>query len=178
MSLLTAVAILNTVEQMFDTKAVLAGGAVRDMLIGLEPRDYDIYTQLPYDDWVIDLIVPARAAQFGHTFTRMGGANSYADTNYENEYGYGNIMVFDGEMLGKKVQIIDQSLDPGDEVAANFCCSFSDCWMDSVGKIHVSPRFAGTLNSKEILFDDRAKDEYKKKIFRKFLKYGYTFGDY
>lgn len=53
-----------------DGSAVLAGGAVRDILLGVEPRDLDVYCWVPKDEW------RTLAAHDGDWFTYDGSGTS------------------------------------------------------------------------------------------------------
>jgi poly(A) polymerase len=55
-------------------EALLAGGCARDLLLGLEPKDYDVATEAP-PERVVELFRATRevGAQFGVVLVRMGG---------------------------------------------------------------------------------------------------------
>ncbi|MFC1608167.1 hypothetical protein ACFL47_09365 [Candidatus Latescibacterota bacterium] len=57
-------------------KALFAGGAVRDMIMGIEPRDYDISTNASIGDieCLFDRVHPV-GSQFGVCLVIMGGGS-------------------------------------------------------------------------------------------------------
>ena len=156
---------MATVTEVLETPCVLAGGAVRDMVLGINPTDWDVYIQLPLDNHIIKHFVTGAMAEAGITVELAGDPDS---AEYSDEYG-GGMFVWNIEYDGLKIQLIDQKL-PIDVVYADFGCSLSKATMDIRGRIYLTEDFVQSIANQTITFDDveKATGDYGVKIMSKF----------
>jgi hypothetical protein len=113
--------------------SVIAGGAVRDYLLGVEPKDIDVFS-----DIAAERAMPSEA---DHNIV-------YSDPRFglyriENEYerfeeyaAVSNIAcVSSGQLLGHRVDhVIIEGFTSGPELVAGFDFGLNRCWFD--GEIH------------------------------------------
>ena len=156
---------MRDITSALETKCLLAGGAVRDMVLGLDPTDWDVYIQLPHDNKIIKHFVPGALADIGITAVPAGDPDN---SKYTDEYG-GGMFVWNIEYDGLKIQLIDQSA-PVDEVYEDFGCSISMAAMNMYGDMMLAEEFVKSIATKTIVFDDveKATGAYGLKIMSKF----------
>ena len=117
--------------------SVIAGGAVRDYLLGVEPKDIDVFMgqwpipEVPSNEWSIDMI--------SHD-PRMGLCR--IDDRYERQEEYtamtGILLVSTGEMFGHRVDAVEvENFRDGINLVMDFDFGVTRCWYD--GEVHDTP---------------------------------------
>lgn len=116
--------------------AVIAGGAVRDYLLGVDPKDIDVFIH---------------ANEFVHPagFEGLGDEKS-AEYDAMNEIS----IVVRGNIAGFQVDLVGVTFSP-DEMVERFDFGIARCWYD--GEIHDTPEAAADRANKTVtlLLDDR-----------------------
>lgn len=137
-------AVLAPVREAFGS-GVIAGGAVRDFLLGVEPKDIDIFVNVP----TVQML-----GQRATALAAVGFDLELMDhTEYQDAPDWVNAVtgVLDGHWGDHAVQIIARpSFDfSGAQLVGNFDFSITKCWFD--GETHDTPeakadRDAGTVS--------------------------------
>jgi hypothetical protein len=76
---MTALEILQAINSKFPG-AVIAGGYVRDTVLGVEPKDIDVYIHAPGDAWETEAAL--REAVQAHTTEMLGSSGETTDTDF------------------------------------------------------------------------------------------------
>ena len=117
----------------FPEGAIVAGGAVRDYLLGLEPKDIDVFISAEVadppsdDDELFSALVWVRDPRFN--LERI-------DNRYERSEEYAALnniaVVSSGELFGYKVDVIelDNQQTPL-EIVSSFDFGINQCWFDT-----------------------------------------------
>ena len=139
---------------------VLAGGAPRDWLHGMQARDFDMFYYLediPIEQPVLDDHLGVYPV--GDEYSYEGNKDIATVHEYRREY--------------KKVQLV-RCTRPPLKVVENFPINLSQVWMDCTGKINASSLFKHGMNSKTIqaLVPD-VKWSYVSKILPRYSEYAY-----
>ncbi len=125
--------------------AIVAGGAVRDFLLGYEPKDIDVFMAIPpvssepipFPD--LGAASPALCdVEFGdprHGLLRIENTHE----RYEEYTAVSNIVcVSSGTLLGWRVDAVDlDDFEGGQRLASQFDFGITRCWFD--GEIHDTP---------------------------------------
>lgn len=132
-------ALWTEILKHFPAGAIVAGGAVRDYLLGLEPKDIDVfitaeqanppYPEPPLEGDELMEFILTRCFD-----PRMGLGR--IDNIYERQEEYkalNNIdLVSSGQLLGYKVDAIVLSDSPTpEEIVADFDFGINQCWFDT-----------------------------------------------
>ncbi len=114
--------------------SVIAGGAVRDYLLGFEPKDIDVFTGFPVGG------NPSDYLDFKPNDPRYGLFRIENEHERFEEYAaVSNILcVSSGTLLGVKVDaILIENFKSGAELIEGFDFGITRCWYD--GEIHDTP---------------------------------------
>lgn len=130
-------AMMAPVVAAYGTGVVIAGGAVRDHLLGVDAKDIDIFVDVPSAYELESEIVALAAAGFEISLMDH--------TEYEDAPDWVNAVqgVLDGTFRGFPVQIIARpSVGPftGEQLVSNFDLAITQCWFD--GEVHDTPAAA------------------------------------
>lgn len=126
------------------TGAVVAGGAVRDFLLGYEPKDIDVFMAIPpiskepipfpnlSDPFVIGDL---ELGDPRHGLLRIDAEHE----RFEEYTAVSNIVcVSSGRLLGWRVDAIDlDDFEGGEKLVTQFDFGITRCWFD--GEIHDTP---------------------------------------
>ncbi len=121
--------------------AIVAGGAVRDFLLGYEPKDIDVFMGLPPvaeyapDEPLGDMLDAISAHDPRHGLMRIENTHE----RYEEYAAVSNIVcVSSGALFGYRVDAIDiGDFDGGEKLIEQFDFGITRCWFD--GKLHDTP---------------------------------------
>lgn len=129
--------ILAEVHETFPG-AVIAGGAVRDFLLGQEPRDIDVFVNATRDELSqVDL--------FGGELLTFEELSDYKQNPDWKEEVTG---VLNGFYGGYPVQIIGRAFASGDELMERFDLGITRCWFD--GQLHDTPAAAADRRARTL----------------------------
>jgi hypothetical protein len=120
----------------FPTGAIIAGGAVRDFLMGVPPKDIDVF--LPAS--AVKNIPPTEGFDFAFVDPRFGFHRIDSPQLRISEYeGLNNIsLVSRGEIEGYTVDLVEFTIDfTGQQLVETFDFWINWCWFD--GEIHDTP---------------------------------------
>jgi hypothetical protein len=111
--------------------SVIAGGAVRDYLLGFAPKDIDVFTGFPVDG------NPSDYLDFTPSDPRYGLFRIENEHERFEEYAaVSNILcVSSGTLLGVKVDaVLIENFESGEKLIEDFDFGITRCWYD--GEIH------------------------------------------
>lgn len=146
----------------------VAGGAVRDMLLGKEIRDIDVYITMP----------PGSAANKASFITKCLGSfeNSllwkYMGGKFDYEYSNdGIVAVFNNKRLNADFIFIKDA--PSRHVAEQFGCGLSQALLYSTGIVATTDLFQTDAKEKSITFFTPERGKYPKRKYIRKLKNKY-----
>lgn len=145
---------------------VLAGGAVRDLYHGLEPKDYDFLVL--GSEWLLN---PTEVGNLGRELADEGTYRTIIQQSYSGNLRCGDVWEF--EYSGLKVNVIFPCLD-GDGAWANIreVIDHFDTSLNAIGynfpddKVYIDSRFTGITGKVTFISDpdrvgyDRTKKRY------------------
>lgn len=123
---------------------VIAGGAVRDHLLGVDAKDIDVFVDVQSAETLTDAI-PALEA-LGFSFALM----DHAEYEHAPDWVTAVRGVLDGLFGDVPVQVIARPTVGfcGEKVVANFDFAITQCWFD--GELHDTPAAAKDRASKVV----------------------------
>lgn len=136
--------LLAKVSAKIGTPAVIAGGAVRDFLLGQDAKDIDIF---------VNVKTLREVEALGAALADSGFDLEVMDhTEYEDAPDWVNAVtgVLDGSYGGHPVQIIARpsARFSGDTLVEAFDFAITQCWFD--GEIHDTPAAAADREAKTV----------------------------
>lgn len=137
---------------------VIAGGAIRDVILGRTVRDYDFY-------------IPTTESLFLHLVGSMN-VNRLGQADFDEQYETNKLLraVFDDRNTPNfQYMLVTKSLDLSPRAIEEFGCSSSQAMMRADGSIYLHPEFSDFLLTGEILFASKHRD--KPKYFNKMKDY-------
>lgn len=155
-------------------QTVLAGGAVRDIIHGNQPKDYDLVC-LGYEDDVMDVINLLVDKPFVDVLKVYGDGEYVADNDDENL-----AWVLKLNVLGTSIDIIQYAdrLETPKEVVESFDCTLNMCWLPpmhfNLNDIVKHPSFPKQIGDKVLMLplanNPKQRRDY---IQRKYPQYVY-----
>ena len=165
-------------ENVLKAPAIVAGGAVRDYKLGLEPKDIDIFVPVKIEldlefaipefkkhDLELSVFMPDTEIKDGYFLDQEEVDDGLFQAEVKG--------VLDGTFGPLKVQIIARPCDPftGETVVSKFDLSICQAWYD--GDVHYSNACTESFQTKEVKLlrrDTRARMKRSRERFDRFNK--------
>jgi hypothetical protein len=163
--------VLQSVSSVTGTEAICAGGAPRDLVLGLNIRDFDIYIKAPtlIGNTLEDFILPAVQQEFINMFGKevsdpeLIGESWYEDTYIESIYEFDIL-----EQVVIQLIFVKPSWDLK-TVVKNFPMTLSQAWITSDSmKINTTPLFDKSIELRVGVYNHKCRSSYLSKIVQKF----------
>jgi hypothetical protein len=146
------------------TPLAVAGGAVRDTLLGRPVKDIDVFYREP-------LIRTAGLKPM--SATAMKELIPDFEPTIEQEYD-DRLAVWDDGAGLQFIQVPDFQEDPiGNWIISSFPCSLSEVWFDGE-QLHMTTAFIEAVLKKQLVFKDNAKPAYVERIKAKYSDFKVT----
>lgn len=162
-------AILAPVREAMGS-GVIAGGAVRDHFLGCDPKDIDIFVNVPTADRLETLAVPLAAIGFD--------LELMDHTEYEDAPDWVNAVagVLDGHWGDHAVQIIARPCSGfgGEQLVGNFDFGITQCWFD--GELHDTPKAKADRDSRTVTLTRWNSPEHVAVSFDRFRRFNKRHG--
>lgn len=169
-----SIAIGNLYEKCPTLKrySIIAGGAIRDLVLNKPIRDIDIYI-LEVSSITKRIITKELREYFGLVYLKKTFGTGYS-------HGYIKTM-FIKKLFGVEYNVIFTTLQMYDKIIDKFDCSLSKLYYDpKKHKINYSTDFKISVQKEHILFTFGTSQKYRDKILCKYPEYSwdYTGGFY
>lgn len=177
-----ACGILNKLSSTYDVKPIVAGGSIRDAILGYAPKDFDIFIDVSSipdeeerDDFIESFVYDFAVAKNGIKFAETSGwpYKMQRDESAERE-GYGEM---EGSFSVREwacgtnktwapyqfifMDDVEITVDPSDWISKRFDYSLVKCFMDPhTGTIYASDEFMSDKDKNRI--DVRDESAYKR----------------
>lgn len=116
-----------TILAAMPPRSIIAGGAVRDYLLGYEPKDIDVFSP-PDPVWRIP-----------DGFEGLGNGPNDAVRRAEYEAMTNIDIVVRGEVEGWTVDLVGVTFTTPAELIGTFDFGVTRCWADAEGQVHDTP---------------------------------------
>ena len=146
--------ILSEIADKAGTRAVIAGGAVRDTLLGLPYRDLDFFVlDSNDDDTVVYMTELYREKKPEFVRAARPIAQGYTNSLFTG-YEFTALQLPLGEipLVLRPVQFIGRNETTAEELVSAFDYDLVRCWYD--GQYHIDTRFELSLKSKRVPTED------------------------
>ena len=161
----TAQRIVGIFNVFLDGSAALAGGCVRDRVLGIEPKDYDVFIEYTDKNDLKELNILA---------DRMGWNIDTETTEYEEDTTGRVKMIVALTKLGyQKIDIIFTNWTLRNCIEA-FPSSISQAW-EVGGVVNTTPAFDRTIETNTIVFTNGKECKHVQKVLDYFPTYKHIF---
>lgn len=143
---------------------MLAGGAVRDYVLGRHASDLDIYVRSNLDpQFTVDTVLGLmQQGEFEHTRT------VFRDDLPENYQGASLEAVIFGRVGEQEINIMCSTAPYNDAIIRGFPCNMSEAYMYLDGVARTTGWFRSGMERRRLVFTRHCKQAYKDKIIQKF----------
>lgn len=170
-------ALWNSILSRFPEGCVIAGGAIRDYFLNVEPKDFDVFGGLNLEPEPVEA-EPGELVDFSSLSDPRCGLDR-VDNDYERTEEYeklSNIQLVSQGTIGEhKVDyiVLTEFVD-GKELVEGFDFGINRCWFD--GKfIHYTEEFLQDWKNKTVTL---LKDDRKERSLKRFKSFAEGHGDH
>lgn len=156
--------IITVYKDIYKQKAVLAGGAVRDQLLGKKVSDYDVFMEVRSFNKERDI------SELRILLAYEGATNFEVTTDESGGTEYPFTLVEATLRGGEKVQFILLEATTADEWINTFSVNISKVSWEC-GEIKKHPDFEEGVKNKKLVFSENTSAAYIKKITEKYSDY-------
>jgi len=126
--------------------SVIAGGAIRDYLLGVEPKDIDVFCPIyfpagnaPAEEWALVPQERSGLERINDRYERLQEYEKFTDV----------VCVSRGKIEGYTVDLVElEKMESGEALVQTFDFDITRLWYD--GKIHTTPEADAALASKTV----------------------------
>jgi hypothetical protein len=164
--------ILYAVNEVYEPNyACIAGGAVRDHLMGKQPKDIDVFVALPEVNEETHECMPVEE------IVELAGCLGWNNVN-EVRLRYGqhevkSLLVFKADVFGYNVDFILSNKEDGKSITEGFDFEINRCWYD--GQVHYTPLAKEDITKKRWTLIGKMEPDKKEHFERVNKRYGGIF---